>query len=252
MSEAENLIQGQGTPLRAWQGSQALAATPWIDVQQLRAGFQRLVIVAPHPDDEVLGCASLLLTLAGQEQHLLVIAVTDGEASHLESGTLTPEQLRRERPLESRAALEQLGLNSERVTWCRLGLADSDAAAGAARLQAALREQLRPGDTVLTTWRHDGHCDHETVGAVCAQVTQSLGLALIEVPVWAWHWADPEDSRLPWARAHRVALGPQGLARKRAAVAAHVTQLAEQGTHPAVLTEAILQRLLQPFELVFL
>jgi LmbE family N-acetylglucosaminyl deacetylase len=47
---------------------------------------------------------------------------------------------------------------------------------------------LKPGDLLLTTWRGDGHCDHEAAGRACAQAAQArrvpgsrrpgLGLAL--------------------------------------------------------------------------
>lgn len=251
LSTEQNLIQGSGTPLAAWQTSRALATTPWIDAHQLRNTFERLVVVAPHPDDEILGSTALLTTLLGEEQRLLMIAVTDGEASHPDSVDCPPDALRQQRPLESRRALDRLGLRSERIVWHRLGLPDSAAASGVDQLEAHLRETLQPTDTVLTTWRHDGHCDHETVGHACAKVTREKGLALIEVPIWAWHWADPEDDRLPWPRARKVPLNDEQLQRKRSAIAAHITQLTPQHSQPAVLTEAILQRLLQPFELIF-
>ncbi|MFK3795593.1 PIG-L deacetylase family protein [Pseudomonas sp. NPDC088444] len=252
LSADQNLIQGNGTRLEAWKASRSLANTPCIDPQQVRSSFERLVVVAPHPDDEILGSTALLSTLLGEEQRLLMIAVTDGEASHPDSQDWSPDALRQQRPLESRHALERLGLRSEHIVWDRLGLPDSEAASGIDQLEAHLRMTLRPHDTVLTTWRHDGHCDHEAVGQACARVTEEKGLPLIEVPLWAWHWADPEDARLPWSRARKVPLSNECLQRKRAAIAAHATQLAPQGEQPAVLTQATLQRLLQPFELIFI
>jgi LmbE family N-acetylglucosaminyl deacetylase len=248
----QNPIQGQGTSADAWKTSCALAATPWIEPAQLRRTFERLIVVAPHPDDEILIGSGLLSTLVDQEQHLRIIAVTDGEASHPNSPEWPPQALRMQRPMESRAALDRLGLRSDRVIWHRLGLPDSAVATRTDRLLDCLRNTLRPGDTVLTTWRHDGHCDHDAVGQACARITAEKDVPLIEVPVWAWHWAQPDDHRMPWSRAHRLALSPACLARKKAAIAAHATQLTAQGSHPAVLTQATLQRLLQPFELVFL
>jgi LmbE family N-acetylglucosaminyl deacetylase len=42
------------------------------------------------------------------------------------------------------------------------------------------------------------------------------------------------------------------LARKRQAIAAHASQVSRDGQTPAVLSGETLERLLQPFELVFL
>ena len=50
-----NPIVGQGTPLHQWQGSAHMAQLPQISVEQLVPAGHRAVIIAPHPDDEVLG-----------------------------------------------------------------------------------------------------------------------------------------------------------------------------------------------------
>lgn len=251
---ADNPIKaaGNGTPLSVWQASPVLGAVRLIEPLALVPAGSRLVVVAPHPDDEVLGCGGLLASFAGREHDLMLISVTDGEGSHPGSAAWPGERLRERRPLESRAALLALGLNPDRVAWQRLRLADSAVHADEGALAHALVRCLRPSDRVLTTWRLDGHCDHEAVGRACAQATATVGARLIEVPIWAWHWAQPDDPRLPWRRARKVALGPPQLARKHAAIAAHASQLGADGERPPVLGEITLQRLLQPFELMFL
>ena len=60
-----NPIVGQGTPLQQWQSSRHLAELP--ADRHARAWCltaHRAVIIAPHPDDEVLGCGGLLQLLA--------------------------------------------------------------------------------------------------------------------------------------------------------------------------------------------
>ena len=59
-----NPIVGQGTPLHHWQASPRMAELPQISVEQLVPEGHRAVIIAPHPDDEVLGCGGLLQGLA--------------------------------------------------------------------------------------------------------------------------------------------------------------------------------------------
>jgi hypothetical protein len=78
----ENPIVGQGTSLQAWRSSRHLAELPLIDAQTLVPAGSRAVIIAPHPDDEVLGCGGLLQLLAALERPILIISVTDGSASH--------------------------------------------------------------------------------------------------------------------------------------------------------------------------
>ncbi|WP_263263049.1 PIG-L deacetylase family protein [Pseudomonas sp. RIT-PI-S] len=253
MSEGENLIQTAGTPLQAWQGSQRLAAVTPISLDELAPPGQRVVVVAPHPDDEVIACGGLLAALADRAQPLLLISVTDGEGSHPGSLEWPPERLRLVREEESRAALLALGLAPEALNWQRLHAPDSKVGTDEQGLAAALRALLRPGDVVFTTWQQDGHCDHEAVARACISASTDAGAQLREIPVWAWHWASPEDARIPWERARRFALTPVQVERKRAAILAHQSQLHSDPTTGAapVLSEQALQRWLQPFEMVF-
>jgi hypothetical protein len=52
---SENLIEAsEGRPWAAWQQSAHLARATWITPDQLLPAGRRLVLLAPHPDDEIL------------------------------------------------------------------------------------------------------------------------------------------------------------------------------------------------------
>ncbi|HEK1009840.1 TPA: PIG-L family deacetylase [Pseudomonas putida] len=249
----ENLIQASsGTPWADWQQSAHLARATWIKPEQLLPPGRRLVLLAPHPDDEILMAGGLLAGLHGREQDLLLISATDGEGSHPDSATWTEHRLRRQRPLESRHALQQLDLDVNQLDWRRLHLKDGALPRDEAFLVNHLNQLLRPDDVLMTTWRSDGHCDHEALGRAAAQAALARKVQLVEVPVWAWHWATPDDPRLPWPRAHRLELDEARVARKRQALAAHHSQLEPDQNRPPVLPAHLLDCLLQPFELVFM
>lgn len=242
-----------GTPLSDWQASESLARTPGVSIDALIPRGARLVIAAPHPDDEVLACGGLLAAMADRVEDLHLISVTDGDASHPGSGLWPVPRLRAQRRLESECALTRLGLDVSRLSWQRLSLPDARVGEYQDTLLAALTQALRPGDFLLSTWRYDGHGDHEAVGRAAALAARGQEATLLEVPVWAWHWAHPEDPRLPWGRAYKLLLDEDQLARKREAIRAHASQLHGDPTTgaPPVLDRATLERLLQPFELIF-
>lgn len=250
-AQPENPIQGAGTPLAEWQASPLLAGVMPITHLDLVPLGHRLVVIAPHPDDEVLGCAGILAGMKGREADVLMIAVTDGEASHPGSRTWTRSRLRQQRPQESACALGLLGLAVDHINWRRLRLPDTAVAQREDHLVARLLELIRPGDCVVSTWQLDGHCDHEATGRAVAYAASQNKARLVEVPVWAWHWAQPQDRKIPWPRARKLMLGEHVLALKRAAVNAHISQVTADDHRPAVLTRETLDRLLQPFELVF-
>ena len=54
-AQKENPIVGHGTSLQQWQNSRHLAELDSIDILELVPAGARAVIIAPHPDDGVLG-----------------------------------------------------------------------------------------------------------------------------------------------------------------------------------------------------
>ncbi len=249
-----NPIVGQGTPLHLWQTSRHLAQLPAIDILDLVPEGSRAVIIAPHPDDEVLGCGGFLQLLAAAGRPLQLISVTDGSASHPGSRRWPVERLSAVRPQESVEALRRLGMPLHSLKWLRGGFADSRVAARESALIEFIERHLRANDVVFTTWREDGHCDHEAVGRASAEAAKRVGARVHELPVWTWHWATPEDSSVPWHRARKILLSPPLVARKRHAIHAFASQLEGDPRIglPPVLAPYVLERLLQPFEVVFL
>lgn len=247
MNQPVNLIaDSSGTPAAVWRAATHLQRLPRLRPEDLLPRGERLVVVAPHPDDEVLACGGLLALLAAEGRPGVLVSVTDGEGSHPGSPHWTPQRLRTTRAVESRTALARLGLNLPRWDWQRLHL--PDAGVDATALAERLRALVRPGDRLISTWRGDGHCDHQATALACAEVAAQCGARHFEAPVWAWHWAVPGDSRLPWERAQRLDLTPAAAQRKREAIQAHASQL--EGPDP-VLGEHLLETLAQPFEVYF-
>ena len=246
-------IVGQGTPLHHWQTSTRLAELAQVSVAELVPDGHRAVIIAPHPDDEVLGCGGLLQGLAALDRPIQLISVTDGSASHPGSRRWPVERLSVVRPQESAQALHRLGLPLHSLKWLRAGFADSHVAAREAELTAFILRSLKPTDVVFTTWREDGHCDHEAVGRASAKAAAAVGATLYELPVWTWHWATAEDSQVPWHRARKLPLSHAAIARKRHAIHAFASQLEgdPQIGLPPVLAPYVIERLLLPFEVVF-
>lgn len=238
-------IAGAGTSEQVWLPYLAGLDLPALD---LALAPDRVVVVAPHPDDEVLGVGGLLALLAAAGTQVHLIAVTDGEASN-PGGSVAPQELAVRRVEETRVALAALGVPA-RVE--RLALPDG----GAAGLEQPVLEALEParGSWLLGPWEHDGHPDHDAVGRACRRAATSGGARLLAYPVWAWHWASPGDPRLPWSRALRVDLPAAVRRAKRRAVDAFQTQVRAAGPRPEdapVLPPALLSRFDRARETVF-
>jgi LmbE family N-acetylglucosaminyl deacetylase len=247
-------LTGDGTPEAAWQAWLRSRRWPVLDPRALgRDPTQGMVVVAPHPDDETLGVGGLMALARAAGAHITVVAVTNGDASHPLSPTLRPDELARLRIAEQRAALAELGLADVEIR--RLDIPDGRVRDQFDTVVDRLAALLPVGSTCLATFAADGHPDHDAVGAAAARACRDRGIPLLEFPIWTWHWARPGDDRVPWHRLARVPLPPALVEAKRRAVACFRTQvrpLSEQPGDEAILTPAMLARLLRDEETVLL
>nr|WP_298146052.1 PIG-L family deacetylase [uncultured Pseudomonas sp.] len=249
-----NLPLGRTTSLQAWKASRQLAGVPPISCRQLVPTGKRAVIVATHPADEVLGCGGLLQLLCQEQRPMLLISVTNGSSDRNAAARISQRRMGIIRSQESAEALSRLGLSLTTLKWVHGGFSDAEVALHEEELQRFLSMYLQPSDVVVSTWRCDGHSDHHAVAQACLQACEELGATFYEMPIWTWHWASPEDPRIPWERARKLPLDRNAQARKRHAIQAFASQL--YGDPPSAytpkLTPTMLQRWQQPFELFFL
>ncbi len=240
----------EGTPESEWQRWFA-ARGPWPDFEP---GVRRLVVLAAHPDDEVLGVGGLMAAAHRRGIEVVALCLSDGSASHPGSPTLSPAELAIRRRAEVDSATSVLGIEPTR--WCGLGdgtLADHEDEIEAI-VEHTLAEQPETPTALLAVWAHDGHPDHEAVGRGARRVGDRCGVPVWMYPIWMWHWATPDDPDIPWARMRTFVLDDDLEAAKREAVQAFDTQIRPLSPAPedaTVLGRHILDRLLRDREFVF-
>jgi LmbE family N-acetylglucosaminyl deacetylase len=234
-----------GTEESRWAAWSAPPAWPTLDVAEIAR--RPVLVVAAHPDDEVLGVGGLLAVLARLGADVRLLWATDGEASHPGSTAAPARRLAAIRRSESSVAAERLGLAAAPRT--HLGLPDGRLNQRADELAELLGKRVREGEVVLAPWCADGHPDHEA----CGRATRQVSATVLEYPVWAWHWAEPDDPRVPWSRARRVDLDADARERKAAAVGCFRSQVAPIGSDPLdgpVLPDRVLAHFRRHHEVV--
>lgn len=168
-------------------------------------------MIAPHPDDETLGCGSLIAQAVRRRVSVAVISLTDGDASHPASMRWPPQALARLRAAEMRRALARLGAG--RAPVCRLGWGDGHVGRdGDIRRLRSLLVASRAG-VVLVTSDADHHPDHQAAARLTRAAVRGLGVELILYAVWSRTGVerrspDPHRSAKLWAlAAHRSQVG---------------------------------------------
>jgi LmbE family N-acetylglucosaminyl deacetylase len=185
------------------------------------------LILAPHPDDESLGCGGLIAACVAAGRSPLVAILTDGAGSHSNSRAFPPARLRARRAQEARDAVGVLGLREDRLVF----LDQPDAAApvdgpgfeGVVATLLALIGKEPDCSAIVVPWRYDPHCDHEAAALLGAAVVSVTGVKHVAYPVWGWTLA--ADAVIPETVIDGFRLDiSRFLAAKRVAIQAHESQ----------------------------
>ncbi len=197
---------------------------PFANIEEI-FGLGRTLILAPHPDDESLGCGGLIAASCRLGRAPLVVILTDGTGSHPASRKFPQATLRRLREREAAEALHRLGLDDPDALVF-LGLRDTAAPHRGAEFVAVVDRlaQLAEGcGTICAPWRHDPHCDHEAADRMARGVAARIGIRHLAYPVWGWTL--PADTNLPEPRVRGWRLDISAVAAaKQHAIAAHRSQ----------------------------
>ncbi len=229
-----------------------MATLPFADVGAVTEG-RPLLVLAPHADDESLGCGGLIAQACAAGAPVHVAIMTDGSRSHPNSRAFPAPRLAALRQAEAREAVAVLGLPPEHLAF--FGYQDAAAPCGGGDLAVAAAGlaafvQARAIGTVCATWAHDPHCDHEATHRIAAAAAGLAGFRHLSYAVWGWTL--PAATWLAAAPVEGFRLGIAGeLARKRQAIACHRSQLGgfiNDDPEGFALPQALLDLCDRPFE----
>lgn len=170
-----------------------------VDTTEITARRSALV-VAPHPDDETLGCGGAIAHKTAAGSAVRVLIASDGRHA-CPSAIISPTELAEIREAECLEALDELGVPADQVTFLRLE--DGQGATWqdeVTRGVLAALDTFRP-DEVLVPHALDGHDDHRSVhqGAMAALATLDDAPPARAYPVWFWDarsWVDHDAGPL--------------------------------------------------------
>ena len=218
------------------------------------AATRSCLVLAPHPDDETLGCGATIMRKLAAGTPVQVAIATDGRYSY-NANEFPADALVEIREEEARQACAILGLRDDSLTFLRFEdcrLADH---------LPLLRDRLvdifdtmNPEEVYLPSI-HDSHPDHRALAKLGRELAQSRRdrvPVVYEYPIWFW---DPRIWRVKYLLELRVRIvrtGEFGM-RKREAIAAYRSQVTNLigDAACAPLCHSFLQQFLQPEETFF-
>ena len=192
----------------------------------------RLLVFAPHPDDESLACGGLIQRAQAVGAQVLVVIATDGDANPWpqrfieKRWRLGPDATRRWGALrgnEARAALQALGVredNARFLHWADQGLTMRVMEQGAesvAQLRQLIREQ-RPTLVAMPSIL-DSHPDHSALALMLKAALRAEGSTARLLSYWLHGRTSAAEGV-----ASQLTLTPGELAAKHVAALSHISQ----------------------------
>lgn len=166
----------------------ALPVAPVHDLQAL-VGEGPVFVLAPHPDDESIGCGGLIAASAAAGIPVFVHVLTDGRHSHPGSRAWPPERIAERREAEARRAGAHLGLAPEALRFERKldgSLLFDWANANDVATRIADRASQWRAPVIVAPWRADPHPDHMAASVIADLVEQACnGARGLRYLVWA-------------------------------------------------------------------
>lgn len=153
-------------------------------------GARSILVVAPHPDDESIGCGGLMTLARQRDADVQIAFVTYGEGSH-KADLIDPAKLRDVRRREACEAAARLGVPETGLHFLGLpdgGVADHQAALTAELLRIIERQQP---EAVFLPHAKEPPPDHYLTFSAGRKALEiwAKPVRMFEYGVWYWqHW----------------------------------------------------------------
>lgn len=192
------------------------------------------VVVAPHPDDEVFGCAGLMSRMRSEGKHVELIVMTGGGKSHSSCCGIDEDDLIEKRRELTRKAASRYGLAEEHIHFLNYpdgGVQFSDENTKELMQTLTSIEKAMAGKDVAVFFPHslgEGWDDHirtsEITRQLCASIFQNA--KLFEYCVWFWFYG---CMSIDWRHAKVVRLSESEYRKKQEAIHVYMDVLAPCG-----------------------
>lgn len=169
-------------------------------------GLKSTLIIAPHPDDEVLGCGGLIARLVEKGHMPHVIVMTGGEGSHRGCCKISEADIKVARRGLTRKALSILGVTEDHIH--ELDFPDgriSESCDAEIEKLRSLIVMLNPKTILVPHWG-EGWPDHVNAAKIVKQ------MLVDEVEVWeycVWMWYYNVWRGLDWKNAVAITMTPK-------------------------------------------
>jgi LmbE family N-acetylglucosaminyl deacetylase len=156
--------------------------------------FDRVLVLAAHPDDESMGCAGTIALLVQGGAEVTIAFATSGDATA--GSGLSREATGAAREREAAAACAVLGIERSPHFWRHPDGALEGSVVKLTAQVCALLDEVKP-DAILLPWFLDNHRDHQAVNTALRSALEQQAAGPDAPEIWGFEvWTPLPPTRL--------------------------------------------------------
>ena len=142
---------------------------------------KKIIIFAPHPDDETWGCGGTIAKRISEGYEVLIVVLTDGRYAFKKvlgiNSDPTPEELKKIRKEEVKRAVKILGVPEENIVF--LDFIDGELEKHEKEAEEKIDKILRKNQPseIYVPYKKDCHPDHRATYRIVKNVVKKLGIS---------------------------------------------------------------------------
>lgn len=188
--------------------------------------FSKVLILAPHPDDETIGCAGLIQKMLQSGRNVVIIYMTGGERSHSGCCNIDGKIIIDARHDLTVKSAQILGVPQENLHYLNYKDGNISFDDGETEKLKSLLENLKP-DIIFVPHHGEGWSDHiQTRNIVKKLTSDKASIALYEYCVWFWYY---NVRGIDWKNACKLTMTREQHEKKLQAMDAYIRPLAPCG-----------------------
>lgn len=147
--------------------------------------WNKILIIAPHPDDEIFGCAGLIEQLTSKRKFVNILFLSRGEAAVNDINKRSKIIKKRRELAEEATGI--FGLDSDSISW--LDFPDGKFVNISKKEQQHLETHILNYNPDVVFYPHhwDGSPDHITASIMIYNIVKQHNIEGYEYCVWLWH-----------------------------------------------------------------
>lgn len=145
---------------------------------------KKIIVFAPHPDDETLGCGGTIAKRISEGYEVLIVVMTDGRYAFSKvlgiNSDPSPQELKQIRREEMKKAAKNLGVPEENIVF--LDYEDESLKENSKEAEQRVTQILkknRPTE-VYFPYEKDDHRDHRATNRIIRNSVKKLGLPTLK------------------------------------------------------------------------